>query len=158
MKTKYLLSALAMGAMFAACSEEEIVVNGASDFNGNEIVGAKLLGTGLSMNISTNDEGEGTATRATGLGWEDGDVAGLAWVTSTDPSASQSGVALGDVTSTLYANHFYQYVATGEDKGWSTKSNIYEGWHFAYFPYAHHKKTKRIVFRNQRQGVYKRGC
>ena len=53
MKTNYLLSALAIGAAFTACTSEDIIVNEST--NTNEIVGAKLLGTGLSVNIGNNE-------------------------------------------------------------------------------------------------------
>lgn len=135
MKAKILFSTLALGAAFVACNNEDIMVNETLDTN--EIVGAKLLGEGLAMNIGA----EGTDSRATANAWENGDVAGVAWVADGDASADQTGVVLGDVEATVWANHFYQY----NEGAWNTRSNIYEGWHFAYLPYQHQSKAQQLV-------------
>ena len=140
MKTKYLLSTLALSAAFVACNNEELVVNETPKFDGNEVVGARLLGEGLSLNITTNSEGEDT--RATASGWVSGDVAGLGWVVAGSPTDYQTKKGLSEVGETLYANHFYQY----DGASWGAKTNIYEGWHFAYFPYVHHAKPGNLAF------------
>ena len=134
MKTKFLFSTLALSAALVACNNEEIVVNESVD--ANEIVGAKLLGNGLTMGI-----GAGAAdSRATAEGWENGDVAGIAWATKDGATASQEGVSLSEVGTTVWANHFYQY----NEGAWNTRSNIYEGWHFAYRPYQHQKNAGQL--------------
>lgn len=135
MKAKFLLSTLALSAAFVACNNEEIVVN--ENLGTNEIVGAKLLGNGLSMGIGA----EGAESRATANDWENGDVAGVAWVTKEGATTSQEGATLAEVGTTVWSNHFYQY-----NQGvWSTRSNIYEGWHFAYRPYQHQKNAGDLV-------------
>lgn len=141
MKTKYLLSALAIGSAVVACNNEDIIVNEST--NTNEVVGAKLLGTGLSMNLGNSEDSE---SRATATGWEDGDVAGLGWVVVGTPGADQISYEdkLNQVGTVLYSNHFYQY--SGDAQAWATKTNIYEGWHFAYFPYAYQAKPSALSF------------
>lgn len=134
MKAKFLLSTLAFGAALVACNNEEILVN--ENVTTDEIVGAKLLGKGLTMGIGA----EGAESRATSEGWENGDVAGIAWVTNGSATESQAGVSLSNVGTTVWSNHFYQY-----NQGvWSTRSNIYEGWHFAYRPYQHQKNAGQL--------------
>jgi hypothetical protein len=90
MKTKFLFSTLALSAALVACNNEEIVVNESVD--ANEIVGAKLLGNGLTMGIGA----EAADSRATAEGWENGDVAGIAWVTKDGATTSQEGVSLSE--------------------------------------------------------------
>lgn len=134
MKTKFLFSTLALSAALVACNNEDVVVNESVD--ANEIVGAKLLGNGLTMGV-----GAGAAdSRATAEGWENGDVAGIAWVTKDGATTSQEGVSLSEVATTVWANHFYQY----NEGSWNTRSNIYEGWHFAYRPYQHQKNAGQL--------------
>ena len=134
MKAKFLLSTLAFGAALVACNNEDILVN--ENVAADEIVGAKLLGKGLTMGIGTED----TESRATANGWENGDVAGIAWVTDGSATDSQAGKLLSNVGTTVWSNYFYQY-----NQGvWSTRSNIYEGWHFAYRPYQHQKNAGQL--------------
>ena len=134
MKTKFLFSTLALSAALVACNNDEILVN--EGVNTNEIVGAKLLGQGLTMGIGA----EGAESRATAEGWENGDVAGIAWVTKEGATTSQENVSLSQVGTTVWANHFYQY----NEGAWNTRSNIYEGWHFAYRPYQHQKNAGQL--------------
>lgn len=137
MKTKFLFSTLALSAALVACNNEDVVVNESVD--ANEIVGAKLLGNGLTMGV-----GAGAAdSRATAEGWENGDVAGIAWVTKDGATTSQEGVSLSEVATTVWANHFYQY----NEGAWNTRSNIYEGWHFAYRPYQHQKNAGQLTIK-----------
>ena len=140
MKTKYLLSALAIGAAFVACNNEDFMVDEQMNVN-NEIVGANLLSKGASLNISGGEDGN---SRATASGWEVGkDVAGLGWVVKGQPADYQTGVQINEVGDILYNNHFFQYT----EEGWNTQSNIYEGWHFAYFRYAHQSKPGALSFK-----------
>lgn len=139
MKAKYLLSALAISTAFVACNNEDLSVNESVKSNGKEIVGEELLGAGLSINISAED---GSASRATAKGWAEGDVAGLGWVVKDDPFSKQGGVEIEEVGQTLFANHYYQY----DGKAWNTKTNIYKGWHFAYFPWTYQEEPKELVF------------
>ena len=140
MKTKYLLSTLAIGAAFVACTNEELVVDEQMNVASNEVVGAKLLSKGLTLNFNELEDAD---SRATATGWEVGkDVAGLGWLVVGDPGDLQTRADLSQVESVLYNNHFFQYT----EEGWNTKSNIYEGWHFAYFPYAHQSKPSELSF------------
>ena len=139
MKNKFLFSTLIMAAAFSACSQEDIVVNNENVSSFEEVVGANLLGEGLAIRVGNSNE-----SRATATGWEKGvDVAGLGWVVKGAPESDQSNVELIEVGNNIYANHFYQYEGEGI---WSTKSNIYEGWHFAYFPYAHKTRPGALSF------------
>lgn len=140
MKTKYLLSTLAIGAAFVACTNEDLVVDEQMNVASNEVVGAKLLSKGLTLNFNELEDAD---SRATATGWEVGkDVAGLGWLVVGDPGDLQTRADLSQVESVLYNNHFFQYT----EEGWNTKSNIYEGWHFAYFPYAHQSKPSELSF------------
>lgn len=147
MKTKYLLSALAISAAFVACDkDEQMQVNNTMNTNKNEIVGEELLGSGLSMGLISHEEGQ---TRATADGkWELGDVAGLGWLVKESPYAPQApqdedGVTLAQVDAKLFNNHYYAYQGEGK---WNTQGNIYKGWHFAYFPYQYHEEVQALIF------------
>lgn len=150
MKTKYLLSTLAISAAFVACTNEDFTVDEQMNAANKEVVGAKLLSKGLTINLGGSESAD---SRATISGWEVGkDVAGLGWVVKDDPKAYQTDVKLSEVGNTLYSNHFFQYT----EDGWNTKSNIYEGWHFAYFSYAHQSRPSELVF-NVNDKVYAGG-
>ena len=117
MKTKYLLSTLAIGAAFVACTNEDLVVDEQMNVASNEVVGAKLLSKGLTLNFNELEDAD---SRATATGWEVGkDVAGLGWLVVGDPGDLQTRADLSQVESVLYNNHFFQYT----EEGWNTKSN-----------------------------------
>lgn len=110
---KLLLSALVVSAMFASCAKEEMTV--APE---NQIAGAELLGTNISVNFG---KGVDTKILATGV-FEDTDKLGLGWLRANESTPVD---ALG-------ANHMFELGTNGL---FSTKGNVYEGWHFGYYPF-----------------------
>lgn len=134
MKTKVLFSALAVASLFAACNNEDMLTNEEN----KQFENAELLGKGLSLNL-TNDA---VGTRVENGNWETGDKAGLAWVVKGGNADSQ-----GDITGVIdepWANHMYTNKCGGDE--WTTSSNIYKGWHFAYYPFAYQDAPKQLVF------------
>lgn len=128
MKSVKFLAALAVPAMFAACTNEELVAVQQEAQQVKEFVGAELVGTGITMDFGTE-----VGSRLYGSTWSDTDKLGLGWVVAGEYGDAQSS----DVAPTeeeLYGNHmFYK----GEDGSFTSKGNIYKGWHFAYYPYAY---------------------
>ncbi|MBR5842432.1 MAG: hypothetical protein IKY64_07515 [Bacteroidaceae bacterium] len=131
MKSTKFLAALAGVAMFTACAEEDLFNTSNTSQQMNQAVGAKLVGTDVSIltdNVSATRYAGGNAK------WESQDVIGLAWLlTSAAPDAVQSEG--GTVTSSrVWSNHMYN---TEDGNTWTTKGNIYEGYHFAYYPWTY---------------------
>lgn len=154
MKTKYLLSALAISAAFVACDkDDQLQVNTSANINSNGVVGADLLGTGLKLYIDQETEG---ATRVDNHGnWEVGDKAGLGWVVNGHPSDPQADGnddprPLNTVESKLYGNHWYEY----DGEAWASKTNIYKGWHFAYFPFTPSMEPKTLTYTDVNSPVF----
>lgn len=111
---KYLLAAFVVSAMFASCAKEEMTI--APE---NEIVGAELLGTNISVNF-----GKGVDTKvAADATWEDTDRLGFGWLGATPGN-------------NLKLNHMFQ--KDGKNVYPTTKGNIYAGWHFGYYPFVYH--------------------
>lgn len=111
---RYFLAAFVVSAMFASCAKEEMTV--APE---NDITGAELLGTNISVNFT---KGVNTKMTADYL-WEDTDKLGLGWLSSNSTTP----------TANLQANHLFQ--KGGEDGALVTKGNVYKGWHFGYYPF-----------------------
>lgn len=86
-----------------------------------EIVGARLVGTDVSLDINMNGAESVTRYANGGKGWEKGDIVGLGWLVAGEPKDAQKESA--DPASYLYANHMYEYA----DGDWTTKGNMYEG-------------------------------
>ena len=124
MKTSKFLVALALPAMFAACTSEEIAVD--APLQNQEVVGAELVGTDISLFV----EKDGIESRYNG-NWELTDLLGLGWVVSGEYFDQQTETSTpGNV---LFANHMF--AKADASSPFSTKGNIYKGWHFAYYPY-----------------------
>lgn len=141
MKSTKLFATLVATTLFAACTQEEIfeVENFPQEME--EIVGAKLVGSNVSMNVSM---GENTTRWGGGdAKWEKEDIVGLGWVVNTNATTTQEKDKQPD-NSRLYANHKYNY--DEQAKAWSTYGNLYEGWHFAYFPWSYEPKVAQKVF------------
>lgn len=111
MKTKHLIwAALAFPAIFAACSNEDFTTETNSPIaNGKVVDGIKFTVT----------KGGDADTRLNKDGWEDGDIVGLAFIQSGDEY--------------VYTNHALKYNKGGNF--FASSSLIYEGGHFAYFPF-----------------------
>lgn len=112
MKTKHLIwAALALPAIFAACSNEEFMTE-----TNNPAVNSEVI-EGIKFTVT---KGDGVDTRLNENGWEDGDIVGLAYRgESTDEK--------------VYANHALKYDKAGNF--FASSSLIYVGEHFAYFPF-----------------------
>lgn len=135
MKSTKFLAALAGVAMFAACAEEEIVKIENASQPMNEVVGARLVGTDVS--IITDDM---SATRYAGgeNKWEAGDRIGLGWMLNNDNPTEEQLEGTKLANSKIWANHMFDTNDAG--KTWISKGNLYEGWYFAYYPWAYQAK------------------
>lgn len=136
MKSVKFLTALCIAAMFTSCAKDEF---GAQDklTQSDKYVGADLLGTNVSMTV-----GFGNETKISGGDWETTDQLGLAWLAAANDFANpQAGKALTATDNKLYANHMYSYVGNGS---FTSKGNIYEGWHYAYFPFVYEAQAGQL--------------
>ena len=137
MRTKFLLSAVALTATFAACNNENVPSSVENNLPaGQEIVGATLVSEGGSISLG------GLESRVNANGWETSDKLALAWynlangITEEQSKLDWDGVdASGD--KAIYANHLFTRSAEGK---FVTNSNIYQGAHFIYFPYTYSGK------------------
>ena len=116
---------LALMSVFTACTKEEMSVPQA------EVAGAKLLGTNLSAEFPLAAD---TKTDANG-NWVAGDKLGLAMLSEDNLAAN------------------YMFVKETNDGDFTSYGNIYEGTHFAYYPYAYMATpgTAKKVFINPAQ-------
>lgn len=132
MKSIKYFAALAFPAMLAACANEEIQVERPQAMK--EVVGAEFIGTDISMIASKGNAGSRFAGGDSDFDEED--KLGLGWiVVNNGPSQSQTSAGKF-YNNKLYANHLFEYVK-GESNTFTTKSNIYKGYHFAYYPYTY---------------------
>lgn len=157
MRSIKLLAALAVPAMFAACTNEELFKVDNTPQKMEEVVGTKLIGTDVSLNASMNDA-ETRVDFNTGS-WHTDDVLGLAWLCTDDgPESDQleNGTFNREGAHKLYANHMFSY--DKEESAFTTKGNIYQGWYFAYYPWGYEPKVAQKVFKvNPEQGAAKEG-
>ena len=103
-----------------------------------EIVGARLVGTDVSLDINMNGAESVTRYANGGKGWEKGDIVGLGWLVAGEPKDAQKESA--DPASYLYANHMYEYA----DGDWTTKGNMYEGWYYGYYPWSYEAQAGKM--------------
>lgn len=139
MKHLKLIAALAMPAMFAACTSEDLY----SESNNapqqmEEVVGYKLVGNGASFQVAG---AESRVSAETG-NFHSTDLIGLGWLVNGGAFTEQSKENAPTVNA-LYANHMF---AWDENAGFTTKGNIYEGWYFSYYPWAYEKKIGEKTF------------
>lgn len=115
MKTTKLMTAFALSAMFAACSQdaelnEAIVKN---DFSNIPVVEAEFtVNTGVDSRMATKFD------------WEVGDKVGFAWLGTTPL----------ELTGAAYQNHPL-FCIDAENKAFNTETMLYIGKYFAYMPY-----------------------
>ena len=126
MKNSKFLLALALPAVFAACSNEEIATEAPK--NNTEIVGANLVSEGLVINAGKN----GVDSRLDANGWSATDKLGLGWVNAAGNIYADQSSDTKTTDVRVYANHMFQQNANGS---FTTYGNVYEGWHFAYYAY-----------------------
>ena len=141
MKSTKILAVLAGTALLTACSQEELFEANNTPQQMEEVVGAKLAGTDISMNVSMT--GSSAQSRYAGgeSGWGNSDVVGLGWILNGNISDVQSENKIPDASG-LYANHMFGTENKGDT--WSTKGNLYEGWYFAYYPWSYEAKAGKI--------------
>lgn len=132
MRTKILLSAVALTATFAACNNENVPSSVENNLLENqEIVGATLVSEGGTISLG------GIQSRVNANGWEPSDKLALAWYnlngttgSITEEQAKSEWDGQGN-DKAIYANHLFTRSAEGK---FVTNSNIYQGAHFIYFP------------------------
>ena len=164
MKTKFLIGAFAFPLFIASCSNDELdVVQNEMPQEFSEVVGNKLVGNGLTISVSKYGEVE---SRLNANGWQTKDMIGLAWYNGADaitknqipvgtkakPLAWFDEEGVKPATHTLqpakmdkpeiYGNHKFIY---GENGNFATESSVYEGFHFAYYPYARANKVEQMT-------------
>lgn len=117
MKAKHLLAALALPAIFSACTQDELVTN---DVN-KEVVGTPI-GYDLNFIVPFSDP---TTRVSLGGNWEEDDKIGMGWISD--------GIKLAAADDKIYSNHpIYYKSASGQFK---SETMIYEGLYIASFPY-----------------------
>lgn len=134
MKSIKLLAALAIPAMFAACTNEEIVTESPKQFN--QVVGAELIGTDISMKLTN-----GASSRMGATGWESTDKLGLGWIVNGTYDSKQDVNKAPDCNK-WFANHMF-YV---ENNKFITRGNVYKGWHFAYYPFTYREQIAEMTW------------
>lgn len=122
MKTKYLLTALALAGGFAACTQEDVLVE---QGNLQSKVIEKSLGK-LTFNVTGDVE-----SRMTGAKWDNQDILGLMWF---NPSYLVEGDLTNMGNGMLWANNPFYFVE-GSQSDFASKTNVMEGTHIAYYPY-----------------------
>ena len=131
MKTRILFSTLFAASLFAACTSDDLLNEAPKDAS-DEVVGATLLGRGLSLSVGADAD-----TRITDGQWDDDDVIGLGWFVKGGYGALQSYAQnVTGMDEEMAINHRFAFTKNGGNK-FQTASNIYEGWHMAYSPFAY---------------------
>lgn len=137
MKSVKFLAALCIAAMLVSCAKDEYIAQ--DEFQQkDEYVGADLIGTNVSMTV-----GFGADTKISNGRFESTDRLGLAWLVAGNYGSTQvdgNKKPLPPTNSNLYANHMFYL--DGAD--FTSKGNIYQGWHFAYFPYVYELEPGKV--------------
>ena len=163
MRTTKLLAALAGTALLAACTQEELVKVENAPQAMEEVVGTKLIGTDVSLNV-TSDAQTRLAIVGSAAKWEKSDVIGVGWVAYGNPLVDDqaSKGENGEIEPcepdghALYANHMFDW--NEEADRFTSKGNFYQGWHFAYYPWERMAKVGQKVFTvNPDQGKCEEG-
>ena len=145
MNKKLLMSAFALPIFFTACTNEFEEVAPEKQNTQKEIVGAKLV-NGLTINVNRFDN---ATSRLSDAGWANGDQVGLAWyditgdITGEQVAKQFAWNSLSEDDNKIYGNHKFIY----NSGAFETQANVYEGAHFAYYPYAYMKQIGELVFK-----------
>lgn len=136
MKTKHILTAIALPALLAACTQDELVeVTGQQDYSDVPMVEATFTAT----------KGDDVATKmATQFGWEEGDQIGLGWI-GADVTAQANAQVIYD--NPLFCIN----PATG---AFQVNTMLRVGKYVAYMPYAGLVNTGYVPFTVEGQGLY----
>lgn len=127
MKTKTLLAALALPALFAACSQDEFVTTQESEFQGTPI--------GYLEFTATRDVAD---TRLNLNGWQENDKIALGWISADNLQA----------TANLFSNHPLFFKGNSSFK---SETMVFEGLYIASFPYQETKKISPLAFDLKKQ-------
>lgn len=119
MKTKHILTAIALPALLAACSQDEDLSGALSQKDFSNI-------PTVDVNFTASIDGNSPTTRmATRFDWEEGDKVGLAWL------GEGSKITIdGDA----YQNHPL-FCTDAVAKSFKTETMLYIGSYYAYMPY-----------------------
>ena len=144
MKTSKLLAALAIPAMFAACTNEDILVESSQAYQ--EVKGAELVGSGISINVSDGGIQSRLVNEGGIIKFTDDDRVGLGWlINGNDNDATKvQDPTKGPGTSKVWANHLF-IIEDNTTNTFVTKGNVYAGWHYAYYPFAYQKQPGSIL-------------
>lgn len=136
MKTRHILTAIALPALLAACTQDELVeVTGQQDYSDVPMVEATFTAT----------KGDDVATKmATQFGWEEGDQIGLGWI-GADATAQANAQVIYD--NPLFCIN----PATG---AFQVNTMLRVGKYVAYMPYAGLVNTGYVPFTVEGQGLY----
>lgn len=135
MKSFKFLAALAIPAMFAACTSEELYTNGNdASQKMEEAVGANLVGTDVSLDFFKGIDIE--SRKATDGSWHATDLIGLGWLVNGSIDSEQS-IDKMPSNSKLYNNlQFFWDESKNDGNGaFTARGNIYRGWYFSYYPW-----------------------
>lgn len=136
MRTKHLFfAALALPLAFAACNNEELVLENQPQVESTSVVGAELIAHSATVNLV-----EGVESRFTNGGFDGTDRLGLAWYNNpktagnaiTDPQNTKFG-ASEEKTGDIYNNALVK--KDMETGAFFVNGDIYSGAYFLYFPY-----------------------
>lgn len=140
MKTKTLVSAMALPLLLAACSQDEFVSQSTNlSQDGRKVVG----------NVTINFEEPATRLTIDGVNykWEGGDVFGACLMdefTASDLAAYPNDAWWGQFTLNNYIQTNYPFTrGEGENAGWTSEAVMQEGNYFFYFPYNSNLGGKR---------------
>ncbi|MEL5896389.1 hypothetical protein AAE250_23220 [Bacteroides sp. GD17] len=136
MKTKHILTAIALPALLAACSQDEDLSGALSQKDFSNI-------PTVDVDFTASVNGGSQTRMATQFGWEKNDKIGLAWLGDFDSSVGGTGV-LGGFDGKAYQNHplFCTDPAT---QAFKTETMLYVGSYYAYMPYNEDIKSVKAV-------------
>lgn len=128
MKRRNYLFALALPALLAACTQDELTAVDA-DNGGLNLVENPIENFSLQVNV-----GDAADTRlSTDAKWEEDDMIGLVWFNPIIVNNNEKEVQLD--RPEFYANNRLQINLNGGENEWRSDAVIMEGKHFAYFPF-----------------------
>lgn len=139
MKAKHILTAIALPAMLAACSQDEDLSGALSQKDYSNVPTVDV-----DFTASVND-GDAQTRMATQFGWEKNDKIGLAWL------GDGTVIGSGGFDGKAYQNHplFCTDPATTAFK---TETMLYVGKYYAYMPYNEDVKTvEEVTFKTTDQ-------
>lgn len=122
MKTKHILTAIALPALLAACSQDEDLSGALSQKDFSNI-------PTVDVNFTASIDGNSPTTKmATKFDWEEGDKVGLAWL------GDGNKIGNPNFSGDAYQNHPL-FCTDPTAKSFETKTMLYVGSYYAYMPY-----------------------